>query len=205
RLDPNDLASDLDRLIGSITRELREFAREMDVAWKVVSTPLEKLPAIPATDLLLVERRAGHTPVSRAELGSVAAKLVAECRESILVFERELALEKPVGVLLGPQGGGALDMALGFARASGRLLGLIHAHDHVSFEQLSERLAEQAAKHQIALRTDWVRVPHGPLLASSLRLHDSGLLVVDAADALLQRERLAGLLDALRIPVLLTR
>jgi len=205
RTDPGNLASDLDRLMSSITGDLRKFAQELDVAWSVVSTHLEDLPAIPSTDLLLVDRRAGHTPVSRAELGSVAAKLVAECHESVLLFERELALEKPVGVLLEGSGSAALDMALTFARASGRLLGLIDARDRESFERARERLSAEVARHNVALETDWIRTPHGRLLASSLHSHNCGLLVVNAGNALLQRDGLSSLLDALRIPMLLAR
>jgi len=205
RMDPSNLASDIDRMIGSITSELRNFARELDVAWSVVSTPLEDLPANPSSDLLVVDRRAGHAPVSRAELGSVAAKLVAECRESVLLFEGELALDKPVGVLLEPQGSAALDMALTFARVSGRLLVLIDASDRESYERTRERLTAEIARHNIALETDWIRTPHGRLLSSSLHSHDCGLLVVNAANTLLQRDGLASLLDALRIPMLLAR
>jgi nucleotide-binding universal stress UspA family protein len=205
RVEPHELASDLDRLIGSITRELRSFAHELDVAWNVVSTPLEALPTIPSTDLLLVDRRAGHTPVSRAELGSVAAKLVTEGRESILLFERELALDKPVGVLIEPQRTGALEMALAFARASGQLLALIYAPDRESYERRREQLRAEVARHDIELQTEWISTPHGRLVASSLRSHDSGLFVIDAANPLLQHEKLTDLLDALRIPVLLTR
>jgi nucleotide-binding universal stress UspA family protein len=205
RVHPADLASDLDRLIGSITHELRNFAHELDVAWNVVSAPLEELPTLPSTDLLLVDRRAGHTPVSRAELGSVAAKLIAECRESILVFERELALDKPVGVLIEPQRTGALEMALAFARASGRLLVLIYASDRESYERTREQFRVEVARHDVKLQTEWISTPQGRLVASSLHSHDSGLFVIDAANTLLQHEKLTDLLDALRIPVLLTR
>ncbi|MDH3451381.1 MAG: universal stress protein [Gammaproteobacteria bacterium] len=203
--EPIDLALDLERLLGTIERELRDFAREADVAWRIVSTTLEQLPDIPSTDLLLVDRRAGATPVSRAELGSVAAKLVADCREPILVFDRELALHKPIGVLLGEDGDGALDMALSLAQASGRLLVLIDAHDRESFERTSKRIANKVAQQPVVLEIDWIRAPHGQVLASSLHRRGAGVLVVDAADPLLQREHLASLLEALRIPVLLAR
>ena len=202
---PGDLESDLQDLLGTLENELRVFAQEAKVAWRIVSTPLEKLPDIPSTDLLLVNRRAGATPVSRSELGSVAAKLVADCRESILVFDRELALHKPVGVLLGEDGNGALDIALNLALASGRLLALIDAHDRESFERASKRVAKKIANHPVVLEIDWIRAPHGQVLASSLHRRGAGVLVVKAADALLQRERLASLLEALRIPVLLAR
>lgn len=201
---PPDLQSDLDQLFASIERELRAVASEVDVAWRIVTTPSEQLPKMPATDLLLVNRRAGATPVSRAELGSLAAKLVAGCRQSILVFDRELALHKPIGMLLGEHDGSALDIALNLAQASGRLLALIDAPDRAAFERTSKQLAESVAE-PLMLEIDWLRSPHGQVLASSLHRRGAGALVVNAGDTLLQRERLASLLEALRIPVLLAR
>ncbi len=205
RLQPADLASDLEQLLGQITDALGGFAREVDVAWSVVRRPLEALPDIPSTDLVLVDRRAGHSPVSRTELGSLAAKLVTDLHQSVLVFERALALEAPVGVLAQSHQSGAFSIAADFARASGRLLALIDAVDRAAFEREAEYLRESLAPQGIEVDPEWISEPRVHLLSARLHTHRSGMLVVDAAHAMLQREGVAGLLDALRVPVLLTR
>lgn len=205
RADPGALAADLERLMGNTTEQLGDLAREMDVACSIVRTSLEAVPESPPTDLLLVDRRAGHSPVSRAELGSLAARLVSHCQKSILVFERELSPDKPVSLLTASLTGPALEMALDFARSPGRLFALIDAPDHRSFELHDERLRKTLVAHSVVLHTEWVREPRPHLLASTLLGHDSGILIVDAANTLVQREDLASLLETLRIPVLLTR
>lgn len=205
RVQRADLDADFARVLRALSGRLGELAHEARVAWSVASTPLHPLGGIEPADLLLVERRAGHVPVGRREIGSLTAALLAQASQSVLVYERRLWLDRAIALLLEPGLDTALDLALDLARAPGRLLAVLTSPDQATFTRDRERLRAAVAGRGLVLSVERLAAGRSGTLAHSLHRQGAGLLVLDERSALLRQEGIANVLESVALPVVLAR
>lgn len=169
----------------------------------------ELVRAADAADLITVGQ-SGSLSSSRHKIGTTARTVVARASGPVLVLRRGLRFDLPVVVLYdydAEDSGAALDIGRALARQDRLtpLVVLVEAPSASEWATTERKVLERLGPEANQIETERVRCDSTDDVVSKAHRRRAGVLVVPAGSRGVQAERLADLVSASDMPVMLVR